>query len=103
MNLEDQVALYKDLSKKIEGMEEQKRQLGAAIMQKMESKTLRVTGFVVRSCSRLSIKVPLDQARLLDAIKLEETVDKEKIKALYNSGKLIDGISEIHYIQVQEQ
>jgi hypothetical protein len=102
MTLQDQIRLHKELSKKIEEMEEQKRQLGIAILQQMQSKTLQVPGFFVRHCSRLSIKLTLEEARSFNAIKLEETVDKDKVKALYNGGNNIDGVSEIHYIQVQE-
>jgi hypothetical protein len=103
MFLEDQIKLHKELSKKIEEMEEQKRQLGAAIMQQMQNKTLQIPGFFVRHCSRLSIKLTLEEARAFNAVKLEETVDKDKIKVLYNKGNKIEGVTEIHYIQVQEQ
>ena len=82
MTLEHQIRLHKELSKKIEEMEEQKRQLGAAIMQQMQSKTLQIPGFIVRHCSRLSIKLTLEEARSFNAVKLEETVDKDTIKAL---------------------
>lgn len=103
MDLEDQIKLHKELSKKIEEMEDQKRVLGLAIMQQMQSKTLRIPGFLVRCCSRLSIKLSIEEARSLDAIKLEELIDKDKIKALYNSGQSINGVSEIQYIQISEQ
>ncbi len=103
MDLEDQIKLHKELSKKIEEMEDQKRVLGLAIMQQMQSKTLRIPGFLVRCCSRLSIKLSIEEARSLNAIKLEELIDKDKIKALYNSGQSINGVSEIHYIQISEQ
>ena len=103
MNLEDQIKLHKALSKKIEELEEEKRILGLAIMQQMQSKTLRIPGFVVRCCNRLSIKLSIEEARSLNAVKLEELVDKEKIKSIYNSGQSITGVSEIHYIQITEQ
>ncbi|MBA3957570.1 MAG: hypothetical protein H0X51_04135 [Parachlamydiaceae bacterium] len=103
MTLEEQVKLYKELAKKIEAMEEQKRALGQSIMQQMQNKILKVPGFLVRFCSRLSIKLPLEEARLINAVKLEEVVDKDKIKALYNNGQTINGVSEIRYIQVVEQ
>ncbi len=103
MDLEDQIKLHKELSKKIEEMEDQKRVLGLAIMQQMQSKTLRIPGFLVRCCSRLSIKLSIEEARSLNAIKLEELIDKDKIKALYNSGQSINGVSEIQYIQISEQ
>jgi hypothetical protein len=100
MNLEDQVRLYKALSQQIEEMEEKKRALSLTIMQAMQEKTLKLSGFVVRCCSRLNIKVTLDEARSLNAVKLEEMVDKDKIKALCKDGQLINGVTEIKYIQV---
>lgn len=100
MNLQEQVKLHKELSKKIEELEGQKKTLGSAIMKQMTSKTMTFPGFVVRQFNRLSIKLTIEQARAFSAIKLEETVDKDKIKALYNNGQLIDGVSEIQYIQV---
>ena len=99
-DLQDQVRLHKELSKKIEELESQKKDLGAAIMQQMTDKLMVLPGFVVRRCNRLTIKLTIDQARALSAIKLEETVDKEKIKALYHSGQSISGVSEIQYIQI---
>lgn len=102
MNLEEQIKLHKQLSKQIDELEEKKRALGLAIMQQMQNKTLRIAGFLVRKFSRLSIKTSLEDARILNAIKIEEMVDKDKIKALYNNGQPIGGISEIHYIQVSE-
>jgi hypothetical protein len=103
MDLEDQIKLHKALSKKIGEMEEEKKALGLAIMQQMQSKTLRIPGFIVRCCNRLSIKLSLEEARSLNAVKLEEVVDKDKIKDLYHSGQSINGVSEIYYVQVTEQ
>lgn len=100
MNLEEQIKLHKALSKKIEEMEEQRKDLSFTIMQAIQGKTQRLAGYLVRCCSRLSIKLSIEEARSLNAIKLEETIDKDKIKALYKSGHPIDGVSEIQYIQI---
>ena len=102
MDLEAKIKLHKELSKKIEEMEEQKRSLSITIMQQMESKTLRVPGFLVRCCSRINIKLSIEEARSLNAVKVEEIVDKDKIKSLYNDGQPIKGVSEVHYIQISE-
>lgn len=56
--------------------------------------------FFVRYCNRLSIKLPLEAARALDAVKMEETVDKDKIKLLYKAGQQIEGVSEIEFVQI---
>lgn len=100
MDLQDQVRLHKELSRKIEELESQKKDLSSAIMQQMTAKTIHLPGFIVRCCNRISIKLTVEQARFLNAVKLEETVDKDKIKALYNNGQRINGVSEIQYIQI---
>lgn len=100
MNLQDQVKLHKEISKKIEELESQKKELGFAIMQQMSSKTVNLPGFVVKLCKRLSIKLTIEEARALNAIRTEEVVDREKIKALYNNGHSINGVNEIQYIQI---
>lgn len=100
MNLEDQVRRHKELSKKIDELESEKKELGAVIIQQMTGKSLNLPGFVVRLYNRLSIKLTVEQARSLDAVKLEETVDKDKVKSLYKDGQAINGVSEIQYIQI---
>lgn len=103
MDLEAQIKLHKEISKKIEEMEEQKRTLSSSIMQQMSTKTLKIQGFTVRCCSRLNIKLTVEEARSFGAVKLEEVVDREKIKALYHNGHVIKGVSEIQYIQILEE
>lgn len=100
MNLFEQVKLHKEISKKIEELEAQKKELGIKIMEQMTSPVLQLPGYHVKRLNRLSIKLSIENARALNAIILEEAVDKDKIKALYKSGQQIDGVSEISYIQV---
>lgn len=102
MNLEEQIKLHKQLSKKIDELEEKRRHLGMTIMLHMQGKSLQVPGFLVRKFSRVSIKTTLEEARSLNATKLEEVIDKDKIKMLHNAGQPVNGISEIQYIQVSE-
>ncbi|HSW71907.1 MAG TPA: hypothetical protein VLG44_00670 [Chlamydiales bacterium] len=102
MNLEEKIAAYKEIVKKIDELEEEKKELGKAIMQEMQGKTMQVANFMVRKYSRLLIKIPLEKARILGAVKMEEAVDKEKIKALYQLDKSIEGVSEIQYIQISD-
>ena len=100
MNLQDQIQQHKELSIRIEELEEQKKLLGQMIMQSMTGKLLQLGPYIVKRCSRLSITTPLEVARPLNAIKMEEVVDKDTIKALYNSGMPISGVKEVVYIQV---
>lgn len=99
-NLEDQIRLHKTISQKIDELEKKKKTLSFEIMQQMQSKTLQLGGFIVRRISRIQINLSLEEARILDAVKWEESVDKNKVKALYQSGQSIQGVKEIEYIQI---
>ena len=103
MSLEDQIRLHKEISIKIEELEEQKKALGQAIMQAMTGKSLQIGGYLVKRYSRLCISTTPDQARLFHAVKFEEVVDKDKIKTLYKSGTSLPGVKEIDYIQISVQ
>ena len=100
MHLHDQIKLHKEISKKIEELESQKKALSIAIMEQMTDKTISLPGYIVRRYNKLSIKLTLEQARALNAIKFEEAIDKEKIKTLYKNGHPINGVNEIHYIHI---
>lgn len=102
LSLEEQIRLHKDISEKIEELEVQKKELGVAIMQQMLTPILQVPGYRVKRCHRLSIAVSVDNARTLNAIKLEEVVDKDKIKELYRLGNPIEGVTEVNYIQISK-
>ena len=68
----------------------------------MTTKTLYLGPYHVARCSRLSIKLTLEEARVLNILKIQETIDKDKVKLLHKSGKIIPGVSETHYIQIFE-
>lgn len=103
MSLEEQIKNYKEISRAIEALEEQKKALGAAIFAKMAGNMCQTNEYVVRKVERLSYSVSIEDARMYQATKMEETVDKDKIKALYQSGHPIPGVKEIKYIQVTEK
>lgn len=102
MNLQEQIKLHKSLSRQIEALEAQKKQLSASILGAMTDKSLQFGSYFVKRCSRLSIKLSLDQARELNAIKVQETVDRDKIKLLHRAGRPIPGVSETEFIQIFE-
>jgi len=102
MNFEEQIKRHKEISQKIEELEEEKKALSISIMEQMEGKSVQVADFLVKRFQRLSIKLSLEEARLHSATKMEETVDKDKLKLLYHQGFPIQGISEIHYIQISK-
>ena len=103
MTLEDQIRLHKALTLQIEQLEVQRKQLGLSILQAMPNNSLQFGNFYIRRCSRLSIKLSLEEARALQATKLEETVDKDKIKTLHRSGQSIKGVYETEYISITSQ
>ncbi len=100
MTFDDQVRKYKELSRTIDDLEQEKKALGGYIMQQMKDKSMRVGDFIVKRFMRLSIHLSVEDARILNAVKQEEVVDKEKVKALYHSGQQVQGVSEVHYIQI---
>jgi hypothetical protein len=102
MTLEDKVNVYKELSRTIEELENQKKGLVQEILQLIpkETKTVCVLDYQVKRMSRFSIKTSLESARAFGAVKVEEVVDKKKIKQLIEQGQFIPDVSEIHYIQV---
>ena|SRR5271157_395789 len=100
MNLEEQIRAFHEIGKQIDALERQKKALGAAIMLQMQGKTMQVADYLVRRYSRLAIKTSLEEARAIDAIKLEESVDKDKIKALVLLGKSVQGVTQIEYVRI---
>lgn len=100
MDLEEKVRLYKEISQQITELEEQKKNLSQSILQEMQGKSLQIGSYQVKRTSRLSITTTLDQARTYNATKLEEIVDKEKIKLFHTSGNSIPGVKTIEYILV---
>src|SRR5262245_17731569 len=100
MDLEQQVIAYDQIRKQIEELENKKKEIAAQILQQMAEKKREVGGYCVRRYELLSICVSLKTAKTLDAVVLKETVDKDKIKALYEEGHAIEGVTELRYIQV---
>lgn len=100
MLLEESILLYRELAQKIAELEQQKQKLGREILAQMESKTLSVAGCTVRRYDRLSIKTSVEEARKFHATKMEEVLDKERLKVLHETGEPISGISLIQWIQV---
>lgn len=98
--LETYIRVYKELTQRIAELEEQKKQLGHVILQQMKAKTMLVAGYLVRKCERLNVSTDLQKAREWHATKVEEVVDKDKLKHLYQAGHEIPGISISQFIQI---
>ena len=100
MELEEQVRAYREMGKQLEELEQKRKVLGATILQQMDGKSMEVAEYRVRRYSRLSIKLSLREARLIDAVKMKEVIDTDRIKQLYQDGAELAGVSEMHYVQV---
>ena len=102
MTLEDKVRAYKFLRMQVEELEAKRKALVKEILELLpkEVNALPVAEFNVRRMSRFLIKTTLDDARLLDAIKIEEVVDNARLKKLFEEGHEIPGVSKYHFIQV---
>jgi predicted phage-related endonuclease len=101
-SLEEKAAEYIELKKTIEALEARKKALAAEMLECMpkESRHVDLSKWWVKKASILSIKTSLAHAQRFGAVKIEEVIDKEKLKQLYKSGQNPPGVSEIHYIQV---
>ena len=100
MSLEEQIVEYRELVKTIDELEERKKALASAILGQMETKTVKFSGLVAHKYKRLSIKLTVEEARIFDAVKMEEVIDRDRIKILYESGEPIPGVSEMQYLRV---
>ena len=102
MELEEKIAKYKELGKQISELENEKKALVSEILQCIprETKSIQVAGNSVKRVRRLLIKTSLEAAKLFHAVKIQEVVDKEKIKQLFEQGQEIPDVKEYEYIQV---
>jgi hypothetical protein len=100
--LEEKVRAYKELGKKIEELEAQKKAIVDQILHILpkETKNVQIAEYQVKRISRLSIKTSLENAKLLGAVKTQEVIDRAKIKDLYEQGLSVPDVTEIQFIQV---
>ncbi len=102
MSLEEKVRTYKELRAKIKEMEAQTKTLIAEILELMptETKSIRVAEYQVRRWVRFSVRTSLETARLFDATKMEEVVDKDRLKQLFEQGHPIPDVSQSQLINI---
>ena len=100
MTLEEKMAAYREICRQLHLFEEEKKALAQDILLEMPSKKMTFPDYVARVYTRLSIRIPIEQARMLDATKMVEQVDKDKIKEIYHSGVALEGVGEISYLVV---
>lgn len=92
--LESKVKAYKELSNQIAELDEKRKILGDEILQMLSksAKTFYIAGYRVQRFERLSIKISLEDARILGATKNEEVINKEEIKRLHQLGHAIPDV-----------
>ena len=102
MTLEDKISAYKELRRKIDEMEEQKKLLITEILQLMptHTKTVCIDDYRVSRYVRYSVRTSLETAKLFDATKIEEGVDKKRLKQLFLLGHPIPDVSQSEFITV---
>ena len=102
MTLEDKIRRYKEIGQTIENLEAQKKSLVQEILALLppDAPSLDVAEYRVRRAGKFIIKTSLETARTFDCVRLEETVDKTKIKRLIEQGQYIPDVTQIHFIQV---
>lgn len=99
MSLEEKIVIYKELQAKIKELEEEKQKIYQEILASFppDEKELLSDHYRVKKYSRFTIKTTLDEARPFKATKMEEIVDKDKIKQLVLSGLLVPNVTEANY------
>jgi len=104
ISIEEKVKIYKELARQIEELETYKKAIVAEILQLLpkDRKNVRIAEYNVRRMTRLSIRTSLEEAKRFEAVKLEEVIDKEKIKSLFALGHSVPGVSEFQFIQVSK-
>lgn len=100
MDLAEKIATYKKYIREIDALEEAKREIAKEIIAEMPDKKFETDQYKAIRYSRLSIKTTLEHARLFDATKMEELIDKAKIKEIYNSGVPVEGVEMQSYLMV---
>lgn len=98
----DKIQRYKEIQQQIENLEEAKKSLVAEVLEMMpkELACVEVPGYTVKRVKRLSVRMSVEQAESLGVAKMEKVVDRQKIKAFFDQGQSLPGVSEISYIQV---
>lgn len=101
MQLDEKIAIYKSLMREIDALEEKKKQMAQEIIAEMPDKKFETCLFKAFRYQRLLIRTSLEEARLLSATKMEERIDREKIKHMFHSGVPIEGVEEHSYLIVR--
>jgi hypothetical protein len=103
MDLAKKIETYKALIRQIDLLEEEKKRIAQEILALMPDPKFETPQYKAVRYQRLSIKTTLEHARLFDATKMVEELDKEKIKEIFLSGVPIEGVEEQTFLRVSEK
>ena len=100
--LENKLQQHRTITEQIKMLEQQKKALSQEILASWPTATKKVSTahYSVSRQKNFSIKTSLDDARLFDAVKIEEVIDRARLREIYKSGTPVPGISATEYVLV---
>lgn len=105
MTLEEKIIEYKALQEQIKALEEKKAELYKQILASFprDSGEINSENYRVKRYTKFTIRTTVEEARAFQATKVEESVDKEKIKELIHSGIFVPNVTEASYFFIHNQ
>lgn len=100
--LEEKVQAYRALTQQIAALEAEKKKLGEEIIALIPGKCVQLAGCKVWHMQRLNFKTSLEVAKELGATKMQEVLDKKRLKELLEDGHDIPDVSTLHYVQITQ-
>ena len=102
--LEAKLNKYKEIANKVGELEHQRKQIGKELLQSFPTdlKKYATPNFRVSKQRRVNVKTTLDDARQLRSTKIEETIDKDKLLLLHETGQRVPGITVTEFVQVKK-
>ncbi|MEN9343400.1 MAG: hypothetical protein RLZZ453_187 [Chlamydiota bacterium] len=102
MSLEENIIKYKQLQEAIKKLEEEKQNVYKEILQAFppDEKEIFSENYQVKKHLRVTIRTTLEEARSFQATKIEEVIDKQKIKEYIRQGIAIPNVTETGYFFV---
>lgn len=102
--LEAKLKQYREISEEMKVLEAKKKALSQEVLAVMPEgmKQLKTPGFKVIKQQRLSFKTTVEEAGKFSAVKTDIVIDKAKLKALYESGQEVPGVSCSEFVLIKE-
>ncbi len=102
--LEEKILRYKQIQEQVKKLEEEKQHVYKEILQSFPQEETEIFSerYRVKRYSRMTIKTTVEEARVFQATRIEEIIDKEKIKELVQSGILVPNVTEASYFFIHD-